>query len=319
MCMISVKFSGDELPKEEHLIEASIKNKDGIGVCYWKFGKTEVYIKKDFKDVNDLIMWLKENITKDDVCVIHFRLATHGLVDEGNRHPFPITKNTELLRKTNLVCQMAVAHNGVLSQYAEHKKFSDTQKFVLDILSEETIKNNLENEKIRKLIDNFLGGDKLVILTHTGLVYLFGNWVKEGAILYSNKTYEKIVLEKNNFNYNRDVPYLGDCEGCGQSTACMWMKDLKIEQTEWFLCKACRKAYRKGRLKVEEFIVNSEEENSADKDILYGDLAKHYLLDETAQCESCLNWEYKKNLVDYYGAKLCKGCSNEYHTINYQN
>jgi len=315
MCMITVKYHGSELPKDEHLVEASLRNKDGIGVCYWKFGTTDVHIKKDFGDVNKMIMWLKENITKEDVCIIHFRLATHGLVDVGNRHPFPITKNKELLRKVELVCQSAVAHNGVLSQYGEHKKFSDTQKFVLEILAEETIKNNLDNEKIRKLIGTYIGNDKLAILSNNGTVYLFGQWLKEGDILYSNDGYVKFVSTK--WRVRRDEPYLGVCEGCGKETACMWMPDTTREQTEWFLCKACRKAYRKGRLKVEEFLVNlpddellQELHDEDDKDILNEKLTdKNYSLHGySEQCESCLEWNFKGELVPYYGAKLCKKC-----------
>ena len=117
MCMIVVKDKGVKLPKDEYLKNGASKNSDGIGICYRKKGEKKVTIKKDFKDVNALNKWLKENIGEEDQLIIHFRLATSGKRDAGNRHPFPITENKLLLRKNNLKKRFAVAHNGVINKY----------------------------------------------------------------------------------------------------------------------------------------------------------------------------------------------------------
>ena len=301
MCLGAVKYAGAELPKDEHLKEAEVRNKDGIGVSYWKPGSTEVNIKKDFKDVSELISWLKENIKKEDVCLIHFRLATHGLVDVGNRHPFPVTKNKELLRKVELVCQMSAIHNGILNQYGDHKKYSDTQKFILDILAEEDIKNNLDNEKIRKLIGFYLGGDRLAILRNDGTVFLFGEWVKEGDIFYSNSGYKSYILTNSYFDRRKGDSYVTTCEGCGEDKNCKWISDLTDKIQEWLLCKSCRKQYRKGKLTVENFFINMDERDCED--------AKWKTVDK--QCENCRQWVTENELFPYYQYKLCRKCVEE--------
>lgn len=303
MCMIVFKGAGVELPKEEHLRESASRNKDGIGIAYLKVGINEVRIKKDFKDVDVLISWLKDNITKEDICIVHFRLATHGLVDEGNRHPFPITKNKELLRKTELICQMAVAHNGVISQY-EHKKFSDTQKFVLDILSEESVKNNLDNPGIQKLISNFIGLDRLVILLANGTGYRWGEWIKEGDIYYSNSGYKAYFT--NRYDWIKDTVKIGKdyylqlCDVCGMKED---TKYITYKKAEYYMCKSCRRDVSNGKIKEEDFYTYKEGQEY--DNIKTPEITEH-------QCENCLSWTDERELLVYYGAKLCGDCIAEF-------
>jgi hypothetical protein len=269
-------------------------------------------------------------------------MATHGLKDEGNRHPFPVTKNKKLLRQTNLICQMAVAHNGVLSQYTEHKKYSDTQKFILDILAEEDIKNHLDNEKIRKLINSFLGGDRLAILRNDGVIFIFGEWIEEGEILYSNSGY-KVPIYTYKSSYGKfssnlednNRGYISNCECCGEEKFCNWMTDLTDKIQEWLLCKSCRKRYRKGKVKVEEFIVNivdKEEDDIPDEEIIIsGDTenAKHSVycgckscrdtkkdgqeVKVEKECNNCNMMFPEEELFPYYTYRLCMKCINEFN------
>jgi predicted glutamine amidotransferase len=308
-------MKGIDLPKEEHLRACEIRNKDGIGVALLRENTAEIMIKKDFIDIETFIKWFYDNVKKEDTCIIHYRLATHGLVDTGNRHPFPITKNKELLRKAELICQMVVAHNGIISDYGVHPKFSDTQKFVLDILADETIKNNLHNEAVRKLIKNFIGSDKLVVLSSDGVMYFWGEWEKVGEIYYSNRSYLDI---KSNFSFMRDsfdnFGY-GDynksinsglkdiCDGCGKEKHVQVVDyNENYDGDYWYLCKACRKQMRKGKLKLPV------------KEILYGDNAltkvEKLSLSET-QCENCLEWVEYREINDYFGHKVCVKCLTE--------
>ena len=305
MCLIAVKKSGANLPKDEHLVEAEIRNRDGIGVAYWKPGTSEVVIKKDFKNSLALIVWLKTNIKQEDVCIIHFRLATHGLIDMGNRHPFPITKNTELLRQTNLVCQSAMAHNGVIDGY-ESKKFSDTQKFVLDILSDEAVKNNLDNAAVRKLLCGFLGGDRLVILKNDGTIYYFGNWVSEGDIFYSNAGYK--VYELPEYDWRKDYQgkysglstkktenYVDLCDSCNKNKSLKFVYADGTDEVGVALCKSYRKLFKKGQLKIGG-IENLATQNKIDANA------------KEIQCESCLDFYDEEEIQNYYGSKICKTC-----------
>jgi predicted glutamine amidotransferase len=304
MCLISVKIIGVDLPKDEDLKEGESGNKDGIGIAYWKNNTKEVLIKKDFLDIDTFLTWLHLNIKKEDSCVIHFRYATHGLKDAGNRHPFPLTKNTELLRKTELVCQSAVAHNGIISEYNRHTKYSDTQKFVLDILSDETIKNSLESAGVKKLISNFIGFDRLAIITNVGKIHLWGEYEKEGDVYYSNSGYKR----KSFFGrmYNTDYEsvdneprfanssirkdwegYKDTCEGCSENKFVRYVEVKKDDGTSVYkkLCKKCRKKGRKGELPLGVLEDKSAEE-----------------------CAYCQIQHPKENMNDYQQIRICDDC-----------
>lgn len=278
MCLIIAKPKGTDLPKESYLKHAAKRNSDGQGLAYLKKGEHLIKLKKDFKDVDSLIDFINKNITKEDDLIIHFRLATHGLVDAGNCHPFPITKNKTLLRKTELECKHIVAHNGVLTQYGkvEDIELSDSQRFILDVLSESAIKENLDKSGVQVLINEFLNGDRLVTLNNKGEMLLFGDFKEEDGISYSNSMYKPIITY---INYNRTAEYenghwmgygfnhqssphigkntkqnqneganiTGHCEGCNK-----WKK-LKIsdyKDKKYILCKRCRKKAKKNKLNL---------------------------------------------------------------------
>jgi hypothetical protein len=328
--MITVKSFGTDLPLEKHLRNGESRNKDGIGIALLKADKTEIFIKKDFKEVNEFIKWFYDNVKKEDACIVHFRYATHGLKDNGNRHPFPITKNKELLRKEELVCKMVVAHNGVISSYGQHIKYSDTQKFILDILSDDVVKDNIGNTTVQKLIENFLGGDRLVIMSSEGALYYWGKWYKEGDIYYSNDGYEeeKIVVKYDDW-YNKlyqkqdDDGYFELCDGCGENK---YVKMVTIKEECLLLCKACRKKHAKGKLQVS---FGTKVDKGTFKDNLlalenkiqgkFTELEK-ISLSET-QCESCLEWKEKTEMNKYYRHDICTSCLDDilYHSGEVRN
>lgn len=186
MCIIAVKPKGIKLPNKSTLYNCYRTNQDGIGVAYLKDGENLVNIKKDFATLKSFKKWLYKNISINDTAIIHFRFATSGLVDNGNCHPFPITNNVMRMREPNLRCKVAIAHNGVLNDYSGHNKFSDTQKFISDILSSSAIKDNIFNPEIQKLIEHYIEGDRLSILNGQGDVALIGDWQESGGIHYSN-------------------------------------------------------------------------------------------------------------------------------------
>ena len=64
--------------------------------------------------------------------VVHFRLATHGTVNPGNCHPFPVTGNLKRMQEVDLAVSSALAHNGVLHKFAPPKSLniSDTMYFI---------------------------------------------------------------------------------------------------------------------------------------------------------------------------------------------
>ena len=310
MCLIVVKPAGAKMPPEAHLRNGDDKNSDGTGVSWWKSGENLVHIKKDFKNIEELLLWMRTTITIDDALIVHFRMATSGLKDKGNRHPFPITSNKLLLRQEELTCQMSVAHNGVLSEYSGHKKYSDTQKFILDILSDPAVKDNLENPAIQKLLNEFLSRDRLAILNSSGTIWLFGEYEKEDGIMYSNAGYkygrvsnygehgcnyysswrkEKILEYQNDEAIKtKDVsqPYYTNCDGCFKNKI---VKSCDVKGELYSLCKKCRKKAKKGWL----------------THLVKGDIAPTI---ET-KCDNCGLVTPKDKLVEIGDFDVCPECT----------
>lgn len=331
MCIIASKERGVDLPRDEYMLECAKTNRDGVGIMYVKDGKNEVLVKKDFIDTEAFIRWMHLNIAKEDVAVIHFRYATHGLKDVGNRHPFPVTKNKVLLRQAELVCQVACVHNGVLTEHGTSTKYSDTQKFVLDILAEDSIKNNIDSEVIRTLIANYIGSDKLVILNDKGTLYYFGDFNEHEGIKYSNNGWRPTFYSSIGYGVrslmNRDdgyggygftpkdtketiisndtsVPYHGQCDGCYEVKNVMYVE---IEDNAFSLCKSCRKKYRKGTLPgfTKEELEYLKEETEADGNTEVVEIPK------TIECKSCSNYFPEHEIVSYYGTEICEECMQQ--------
>ncbi len=256
MCLIITKSKNVNLPEEKILNSAASTNKDGIGIALHKDNTNEILIKKDFFSVIHLSKYLKENVKKEDSLIIHFRVATAGLVDEGNRHPFPITKVKEDMRKTILTTDFAVAHNGVLSQYNKHEIFSDTQKFIMDILADEEIKNNLQSPVIQKLITNFIDGDKLAIMLNTGEIILLGSFFTDEELNYSNLGWKTSLFYGGNNDYGyRNAPkhVIGcgprswtKCDGCLDLEEDV--RELRYKKVKLKLCLKCRRLLSGGTL-----------------------------------------------------------------------
>lgn len=318
MCIIAVKMKGGALPKEEHLRNCENRNKDGIGIAVLKEGKSEIAIKKDFPDIDVFVKWFYENVKPEDACIIHYRYATHGLKDIGNRHPFPITKNKELLRQPESICKMVMAHNGIISQYGAHATFSDTQKFVLDILSDDAIKNNIENPAVQKLISNFLGSDRLVIMMSDGTMWLWGDWTTEGNIKYSNDGYaiKTITWGMQTFRpskwKNESYGYVDNCEACGDKT----FVQANAGTFNYGICKKCRKKLKKGTLTTIGGLPISElaemQKEMDAEDAKWEDVTPK----TDVQCESCYDWIKKEEACTYLGSVICASCLNDATSYN---
>lgn len=225
MCIIIGKPLNVPLPSDEVLETCARKNRDGIGMAWTH--NNHVRIKKDFLDVDALKAFLRDNIVPAQACIIHFRIATAGVVDEGNRHPFPLTRKRKRLRALESVTDMAVAHNGTLSDLTSHKKYSDTMLFVREVLSDPVIRNNIMAPPIQELISGYLGYSKLAILDRSGRILRFGTFETDSGLFYSNSgfkdssgygsNYAKVAWEKQCvgcFEYLEEK-YLVDVKGCG--------------------------------------------------------------------------------------------------------
>jgi hypothetical protein len=288
MCIIIVKKPGVACPSLDTLRQCQRVNKDGIGVMWHKSDSMGVHINKTFRDADQFHEWMKDNVSTEDTCVIHFRLATHGLTDVGNRHPFPITSDKSMLRAPTIVCNAALAHNGVIGHLARHEKFSDTQKFVMEILSNPAIRDSLDNPAVDRLVKNFIGSDKLAILDRRGELRLYGEYVDDNGLLFSNHTYKPFILEQTQSLYGEWPGWLDTCDVCGSSKSVRTVTQGKFVNT--LLCAKCRKKHLRHDSPVKS---------------------------EAKQCSNCFDWHERRELSQTRMGYMCKKCKADYDYLGY--
>lgn len=139
---------------------------------------------------------------KEKGLVIHFRIATSGLKDKGNCHPYPISNDNLDLRKSFITTELGIAHNGIIRSYnGKDKILNDTQLFIkndlfeLNSLDKKLYKNVIFQSMIERLID----GSRLVFLNKKGEIIKLGKWFHNGNYYFSNLNH----VSKNTLNINK--------------------------------------------------------------------------------------------------------------------
>jgi hypothetical protein len=178
MCIAIYKPEG-KLLSYETLEQCYNANSDGAGYMFHKSGK--LYVKKGFFSFADFWKSYKRDKTKE--CVLHFRIKTHGLINEANCHPYKITE------------EFAFVHNGMISGYTDPNK-SDTWLFneaILQPLVSKWGKLSLFDDPVKKLIEAKIGYSKLIFMDNEGNTEIFnedkGTW--DDGVWYSNSSYKK--------------------------------------------------------------------------------------------------------------------------------
>lgn len=190
MCIIIAKPAGVDIPSTEILNQCAISNRDGIGFAFNKTGDNPI-ISKGFKNVGKLEKILKTyGVTKDHNLMIHFRLATHGKCDQGNCHPFPLAQSFDDMRLLNFSCDIAISHNGIFGGMKKSEKYSDTMKFINNVLASSEIVENLDSVAVKELIRGYCGlSSKLAFLKKSGFS-LVGDFELDEGVYYSNNGYK---------------------------------------------------------------------------------------------------------------------------------
>ena len=177
MCLAIYKPAGAIIP-EKNLENGFLGNDDGAGFAWAKDGI--LYVKKGIFDLD--VMKAQYDEIKEYPCLIHFRKATHGKVDEANCHPFLFNDG-----------KMALIHNGILNIKCSIEGLSDTAHFVKLVL-EPLVKTHgipINNGALNYLINTSIGTDKMAVMENTGKTYIFnenkGNW--DEGVWYSNYSF----------------------------------------------------------------------------------------------------------------------------------
>ena len=185
MCIICVKNGNKKIPNQ-WIKNCWDNNNDGAGVVWLENGV--FYFQKGFENYKDFKKFWDRKSSSSKISAFHCRIATHGGVKPLLTHPFYIDRNeNELNGFGNLAM-----HNGVLSEKVYKDYFtdcdSDTSAFCKKIFNE-----NLSNKTIEKETET----SRFVIFKN-GKFKLFGKWIYENGVFFSNDSYN---YEKPKYNY----------------------------------------------------------------------------------------------------------------------
>lgn len=206
MCIIVYKPKDVDMPKDGTLVNCFVGNPDGAGYMFTENNK--VHIKKgfmDYKNFYDSLMNDYYNVGKSTPFVLHFRIGTQGGNIPANTHPFPISQTMSDLQQLDKVCDVAMAHNGILSitstgyySYKNKVTTSDTMDFITEYLSLIVTQSDWYKaksfDKSKLLIERLIGhSNKFAIMSNDGHTELIGDFIydKKDKCYYSNTSYEK--------------------------------------------------------------------------------------------------------------------------------
>lgn len=216
MCIAILKPAGVDISFET-LETCYENNRDGCGLAYInKEGKIEIHKSMDFYAFYKIYQaCLQEN--PQSPFLIHFRIATHGTVNEFNCHPFAVGGD------------IAFIHNGVISKAPScpDKKRSDTQMFN-DTILKSLPDGWFDSAGAKALIEEYIGtGSKLVVLNKDGRYNIYnekaGTW--EDGCWFSNYSFR--IYRSKYYNSDRKFNYRGNDYMYKNGVRHMWDKDTK--------------------------------------------------------------------------------------------
>ena len=164
MCVIIVKPMGIEMPSKNELKKAARQNPHGFGFV----SSNGLFVKTmDFDEFYNAL----QGVGKQDACIMHLRIATHGSRKPENCHPF---------KKGNIY----FAHNGILD-IRPHGDMTDSETAFQDILYPAAIEYGLDSPEFALVVKKIIGRSKFAFMQN-GRVWLFGRFIELNGLYYSN-------------------------------------------------------------------------------------------------------------------------------------
>lgn len=297
MC-IAILNKKEATLKRELLKNCWDNNGDGAGLLYIDNKKQ----MKTFKELKSFDVFyqeysrVKKSYGKRNI-VLHFRISTHGKIDETNCHPFLVNDN------------LGFVHNGMIYDVPTSKDYSDTYMF-----NEVVLKNFTEgfeyNEIILDMLEGFIGSSKLVFLNSNNDYAIVnekaGHWAN--GCWFSNGSYKYV---SNYVDYGGTKVYRGslgsgigytpgNVYGQSYGSSYAWsqpatkkQKDIEREDIGDQICYEC------GMTLCDE---NEKEFNTC----TYCQVEYYNELQKDDECESCLGIGAKYN--EDWKAMICATC-----------
>ena len=134
MCVIIAKTKTQKAPKIETLENCFINNPDGAGFMYTDNKK--VIIDKGYMTKDDFLkrykyLLKKYNNFENKSLIVHCRISTSGKIEKAFCHPYAITTDFLKMKQIRIKCNIALAHNGILTDYTpKDKNTNDTMQYI---------------------------------------------------------------------------------------------------------------------------------------------------------------------------------------------
>lgn len=183
MCIICYKPKGVEMPSREVLKAMYRANSDGCGFCT----PTKYYRGLSFGTFIQKI----GQVGKEEPCIIHFRLATHGSVKRGNCHPFyDATTGTYF------------AHNGILNVIPD-RDTTDSETAFRRLFVPQIRRHGLQSDELAYSVAQVRAntGSKFAFMQGDD-VLLFGDFQAYDGCLCSNLRFIYYLEEERVFKNN---------------------------------------------------------------------------------------------------------------------
>ena len=163
MCVIIVKPAGAEMPSRDILNAAFHANPNGCGFVSTRHAYKSLDYRKFIKALSQ--------VRRDEDCIIHFRLATHGSIKRANCHPFRCG-------------DVWLAHNGILD-IAPVGDMTDSETALRTVIAPAIDRYGLVSPLCDKAINAIRGFSKFAIMQGE-TVRLYGAWVERHGLYFSN-------------------------------------------------------------------------------------------------------------------------------------
>lgn len=209
MCIICLSPAGVELPDEEDIKYMFKRNPDGAGFAIQGDldgnGGFKVKYQKGFMNVDDFLEALgPRDKLKDFTVAMHFRIKTHGNVDRGTTHPFPISNQYNELRKTEGEGPI-LFHNGTFAGLGgkADPNSSDTQDFVIGVATKYLSGARMPGAVAQAVVEQIVGYCRVLIMYEKENFPLLklGQWYEHKGNWYSNMGYRsETSYEGTNYN-----------------------------------------------------------------------------------------------------------------------
>ena len=186
-------------------------NPDGAGFMWYDNGKVKML--KGFMTWGKFKNAVKKlKTTKLDIA-FHFRIATSGLTNPKNCHPFPISSSRREIEQLKGSFDKLLMHNGILFS-PKKTLLSDTAKYSKFFLSSlKNLKRQALKQALSFQVQNLTQNNRLLIFLEDEKPVMVGDWHKQGGNYFSNLNWQfNQYYIPYTFNYHTDRLSFGGFE-----------------------------------------------------------------------------------------------------------